>query len=207
MTWNQEAGSEPQRQHQWLSETAALRPSEGSEVCRECWEGRQLSSTKRLGWGEWHRAPELKSKQKHNQSLLSDANQTSVRPLPLSVGGNTRTRSMIRLNSGMMAYNSYRKFFPSVNTCLFCRLSHLAFLFSALLRGRAFPFWLRCRGVKRFNLQEKTTTDIQWISWGGKKAHTRMSFFFFLTSYLEDVWSTSSRGWLTLDRSRLYLVL
>ncbi len=163
LTWNQEAGSESLHQHQWLSETATLLPSEGSEVCRECWEGRRLSSTKRLGWGEWHRAPELKSKQteqKYNQKLLSDASQTSVRPLLLSVGGNTQTSGVIRLNSGMMAYNYHHKFFPSVNTCLFCRLSHLAFLFSALLRGRAFPFWLRCRGVKRFNLQEKTTMDI-----------------------------------------------
>ncbi len=163
LTWNQEAGSESLHQHRWLSETAALRPSEGSEVCRECWEGRRLSSTKRLGWGEWHRAPELKSKQteqKYNQKLLSDVSQISVHPLLLSVEGNTRTSSVIRLNSGMRTYNYHHKFFPSVNTCLFCRLSHLAFLFSALLRGRAFPFWLRCRGVKRFNLQEKTTMDI-----------------------------------------------
>lgn len=39
-------------------------------------------------------------------------------------------------------------------TCLFCRLSHLAFLFSALLRGRAFPFWFKWRGVKRLSLQK-----------------------------------------------------
>lgn len=40
-------------------------------------------------------------------------------------------------------------------TCLFCRLSHFAFLFSALLRGKAFPFWFKCRGVSRFNLRTK----------------------------------------------------
>lgn len=40
-------------------------------------------------------------------------------------------------------------------TCLFCRLSHLAFLFSALLNGRAFPFWFKWRGVKRLSLKTR----------------------------------------------------
>lgn len=50
---------------------------------------------------------------------------------------------------------------PAV-TCLFCRLSHLAFLFSALLSGKAFPFWFRCRGVNRFSLraQEKRASTL-----------------------------------------------
>lgn len=51
----------------------------------------------------------------------------------------------------------------AASTCLFCKLSHLAFLFSALLSGRALPFWFRCRGVNRFSLR--------WDKRVGKPGH------------------------------------
>lgn len=65
-------------------------------------------------------------------------------------------------------------------TCLFWRLSHFAFLFSALLSGKALPFWFKCRGVSRFNLRTKTPGQrdllliycyhAETISWSGTES-------------------------------------
>lgn len=78
-TWSQEVGSGPPHPHHWPSEHAVPQPSEGSEVCRECWEGRRLSSTERQESGEWHTVQELKSEQMREKISTDIWHESKIR--------------------------------------------------------------------------------------------------------------------------------
>lgn len=168
----------PPLRPQWRSELAAPRQSAGSGGGTGCWEDTRLSSTGRREWDGWHTAPEPGS---------DPTTQTET----------------VRHNQANTQVQTQTE--PSALTCLFCRLSHLAFLFSALLRGKALPFWFRCRGVSRFSLR---TANQQRTDELNKEQPTRSCFNTDQRpAHLEEVWSTSSSGWFRLDKSRLYLVL